>query len=223
MFLVRWHLSFTDNLKASWATIEKALREIECPNRKVAYNLAFKILNTKHFGLPQNRERVYIVGCRTSVALRPFKFPRGSPTPPLASCLDKQPCTDAHRPLSKTNMRNIKEAKAELREAGANPSAADVVVDIGSGTNRVNYMFDLCPTITKTRCASRDFYVLSKRRRLSMGEFARLQGFVPDDFNFAGIREREIGQMIGNSMSVPVLAAVLKEGLLVCGLAELSA
>jgi len=143
--------------------------------------------------------------------------------PPLHGFLDKHGLPEKDRPLSKTNARNLKQAEAELRDAGVRPSSVDVVVDIGSGTKRVNFMHDQCPTITKTRCASRDFYITSRRRRLSMHEFIRLQGFQEGDFDFTGTRERDIGQMVGNSMSLPVLAAVLKEGLLVCGLVELSA
>lgn len=208
----------------SWSRITNALRKITGPGMTVAYyDIAFKVLNSKNFGLPQNRERVYIVGCRKSVSTRAFKFPRGIPTPPLSSFLDKPGAIADNRPLSKTNKRNIRQAEAELTEAGVKPSSVDVVVDIGSGTKRVNFMHDLCPTITKTRCAARDFYITSQGRRLSMAEFLRLQGFAKDDFNFAGVRERHIGQMVGNSMSLPVLAAVLREGMLVCGLAVLSA
>lgn len=207
----------------SWSAIEHSLRDIKCPKQKAAYNISFKVLNSKDFGLAQNRERVYIVGCRASVANRLFQFPEPSRMPLLRSFLDKNAALEGDRPLSKTNARNIKQAEAELRDAGVKPSSVDVVVDIGSGTKRVNFMHGLCPTITKTRCASRDFYITSQRRRLSMREFLRLQGFQEADFNFAGVREREIGQMVGNSMSLPVLAAVLKEGLLVCGLVELNA
>ena len=209
--------------EASWSQIETSLRKITSPGTSLAhYNITFKVLKSKHLGLAQNRERVYIVGCRKSVSTRAFKFPRPLPTPSLSSFLDKHALMESDRPLSKTNKRNIMQAEAELREAGVQPSSVDVVVDIGSGTKRVNYMHDLCPTITKTRCSSRDFYITSQRRRLSMGEFLRLQGFVKEDFNFGDVREREVGEMVGNAMSLPVLAAVLKEGLLVCGLAELS-
>lgn len=39
------------------------------------YTVAWKMLNASHYGVPQNRERVFLVGCRDGT---PFKFP--SPT-----------------------------------------------------------------------------------------------------------------------------------------------
>ena len=37
------------------------------------YNLHDEVLNAKHFGLPQNRERIFIVGFKETVN---FEFPR---------------------------------------------------------------------------------------------------------------------------------------------------
>ena len=45
----------------------------------IGYAIFSKVFNSKDFGVPQNRERVYIVGFRNDVAgLNQFKFP----TPP---------------------------------------------------------------------------------------------------------------------------------------------
>jgi DNA (cytosine-5)-methyltransferase 1 len=40
------------------------------------YNLHFKVLNSKDFGLPQNRERVFLVGIRNDLPST-FRFPKG--------------------------------------------------------------------------------------------------------------------------------------------------
>jgi DNA (cytosine-5)-methyltransferase 1 len=42
------------------------------------YNVHWKVLNTKYFGLPQNRERVFIVGIRNDLP-NDFNFPVGFP------------------------------------------------------------------------------------------------------------------------------------------------
>lgn len=42
----------------------------------IGYNIHYKVLNTKDFGLPQNRERVFIIGFTD---FRLFNFPTGSP------------------------------------------------------------------------------------------------------------------------------------------------
>ncbi len=40
------------------------------------YNLHFTVLNTKDFGLPQNRERVFLIGIRNDLS-NEFRFPKG--------------------------------------------------------------------------------------------------------------------------------------------------
>ena len=49
---------------------------------KLGYNLYWKVLNSRDFGLPQNRERVYIVGSLLNID---FKFPEPPMTPTLVS------------------------------------------------------------------------------------------------------------------------------------------
>ena len=79
-------------------------------------------------------------------------------------------------------------------------------------------MHDLCPAITKSRAAGRDFWLMSAARRLTILELLRLQGFSSSDLDLHGVSERQVGAMVGNAMSVPVLSAVLQEGLRVCGM-----
>jgi DNA (cytosine-5)-methyltransferase 1 len=45
----------------------------------VGYNNYFKVLNAKDFGIPQNRERVFIVSIRKDVDTGAFEFPEGYP------------------------------------------------------------------------------------------------------------------------------------------------
>lgn len=40
-----------------------------------SYSIAYQILNTKDYGIPQNRERLYIVGIQKKILARPFTFP----------------------------------------------------------------------------------------------------------------------------------------------------
>ena len=42
---------------------------------ETGYTVYFQILNSKHFGVPQNRERVYIVAFRNDIDSSCFKFP----------------------------------------------------------------------------------------------------------------------------------------------------
>jgi len=201
----------------AWGKTLRSLQKISRPNGKRTYRVQYKVLNSRHFGLAQNRERVYLVGCSRAVATRKFRWPADMATPHLAKFLDKG-ASAVGRGLSATNRRNINEAVVKAKTAGLDPCSVDIVVDIGCSASRTNMMHDICPAITKSRAAGRDFWLMSASRRLTIDELLRLQGFSPGDLNLEGVSERQVGEMVGNAMSVPVLSAVLQEGLSVCGL-----
>lgn len=43
------------------------------------YNLYYRVLNAKHYGLPQNRERIFIIGIRPDVDDLSFRWPKAIP------------------------------------------------------------------------------------------------------------------------------------------------
>ena len=206
-----------------WEQTLLALKNIKCPAGKKVYDVQFKVLNSKHFGLAQHRPRIYLVGCSRSVATRKFQWPALTLAPSLGSFLDNNRSAveqklAVERKLSATNLRNINTAVKQVKDAGMDPRSVNISVDIGCGVSRFNMMHNLCPAITKTRAASRDFWRMSAARRLTMNELLRLQGLAAQDVDLDGLSERQVGEMVGNAMSVPVLSAVLQEGLSVCGM-----
>ncbi len=61
--------------------------------RSAGYTLHWMLLNASHYGIPQKRERVFIVGFRSKAAARRFRFPEAvsEQTPPsLRSVVDEQ-------------------------------------------------------------------------------------------------------------------------------------
>jgi DNA (cytosine-5)-methyltransferase 1 len=69
------------NKKQTFKTIKETLYQL-------GYNVHFKVLNAKKFGVPQNRERIYIVGFLDNVA---FNFPLDLNIPvKLGDILDEQ-------------------------------------------------------------------------------------------------------------------------------------
>lgn len=56
-------------------TFDLFIKELE----DYGYNVYWKVLNAKHYGIPQNRERVYCVIIRKDLDNRTFRFP--SPIP----------------------------------------------------------------------------------------------------------------------------------------------
>ena len=54
----------------TWAVMQEVFKELD-------YNFKFEVLNSKNYGVPQNRERIFVVGFRNDLELEePFEFPQ---------------------------------------------------------------------------------------------------------------------------------------------------
>ena len=57
----------------TWAKMQQVFMEL-------GYNFSFELLNAKNYGIPQNRERLFVVGFREDLVLeKPFEFPQPFP------------------------------------------------------------------------------------------------------------------------------------------------
>ena len=72
----------------------------------------------------------------------------------------------------------------------------------------VHGMLGRCPCLTRSRVGAGGHWVSSRSRLLTLEEMLALQG-MPADVRRAGISDRQMGFMIGNSMSVNVLERLL--------------
>ena len=195
--------------------------------RQAAYAIDYAILNSKNFGVPQTRERLYIVGRRVDhikvhgylnlVAAAVAK------PPALREFLGVKPAVDRTSspfPNKSLAANNLQLAMLKLKSEGLNAadSNVDAVVDLASGRG-VNVMNGICPTITRARGSCQGFYLTSIARRLSVQELCKLQGLDPATVNFEDVPESAIGALAGNAMTIPVLAAVIREALISTDLA----
>ena len=64
---------------------ESILKELRDMNK---YNVDWSLLNTKESGIPQSRQRVYIVGIRKDVDKGSFKWPEKIPMAALENFLE---------------------------------------------------------------------------------------------------------------------------------------
>tara|TARA_R100001163_G_scaffold65812_1_gene65165 strand:+ start:2656 stop:3858 length:1203 start_codon:yes stop_codon:yes gene_type:complete len=81
------------------------------PPENLGYHIYYKVLNTKDYGVPQNRERIFIVGFREDK--HSFKFPKKIPLKlSLADMLEKE--VDDKYFLSDTMVKGI--AKSNFKE-----------------------------------------------------------------------------------------------------------
>lgn len=168
------------------------------------YHLYHSVLNTKDYNLPQNRERVYIVGIRKDCQQRPFQFP--APVPLTKTIMDM---VDVHLPSAqRMEYSNITPHMQQVIDhAKINPKE-NWVINVNTGYEEfATKMLNVSPCLLAGNSA---FYVTSLQRKLTEREALRLQGF-PDSFKIDGISKSKIYKMAGNSMSVNVLMALFTE------------
>jgi len=223
--------------KATFDHIAEQLTSLTDKAGKYAYTVDWKVFNSQDFGVPQHRERLYIIGIRQSSIMLGMR--RSSliglvdtsrkPAPPLAKFLGitrlerkgvEELIKQDIRRFPQTAKRNLSNAMAEVKRANIDPSRSDIVVDLGNGRRDVvNMVHNHCPTITRTRGGRDDFYLISGPGRLTMVDYFKLQGLDPVKLNLDDIPYSALGQLAGNAMTIPVLAAVLRAALLFTGLA----
>jgi DNA (cytosine-5)-methyltransferase 1 len=171
----------------------------------------FKVLNARNYGVPQNRERIYIVGFREGGG--GFKFPSTTDdSKTIADIIEKVPVSSRYY-LSTTyvsSMRAHKERHAAKGngfgyEIRPHNGVANAIVCGGMGRERNllidNRQKDLVPT-TKIKGQINNEGI----RRMTPVEWERLQGF-PDNWT-EGVADVHRYKQLGNSVAVPVIYAI---------------
>ena len=173
------------------------------------YDLHYKILNSKDYGTPQNRNRIYIVGLRGS--RHPFLWPETETMPRLSLMLDGDPPANPPQlPTTLTGLRNYLKCAQVLREQGLSLNA-EAIGDFGSGfSGPGNVAIGYSPCLTKSRSEQNGYYCFSKRRFLTLSEYFRLQGIPPGRLSLpVGVTEAAARSMVGNSFTVSVVAKLI--------------
>lgn len=183
---------------------------------QIGYTVFHKILNSKDFGVPQNRERIYIVCFRNDICVSQFNFPKGNG---LKACIrdimEQAPISPKYY-LSDTYVETLRRHKARHEAAGHGfgyeirplDSIAGAIVCGGMGRER-NLLIDhrehsmIPETRIKGSINKEDI------RKMTPREWARLQGF-PDDYKLI-LADTHLYKQFGNSVTVNVISAIAKE------------
>ena len=86
------------------------------PFDNLGYNIHYQVLNTKNFGIPQNRERIFIVGIRDDDD-NTFRFPKEIPLKLKLKCI-LQNNVDSKFFLSEKNIEKLKEYNKRNKDNG---------------------------------------------------------------------------------------------------------
>ena len=174
-----------------------------------------EIMNAKNFGVPQNRERIFIVGFRKDLKIQDFYYPR--PEKLTKSFLDirEKDVVPTKYYLSKQYLKTLKEHRERHTSKGngfgyeiiPNDGISNAIVVGGMGKERNliydDRIFDYTPSTNIKGEVNREFI-----RKMTPREWARLQGF-PDKFKIV-VADAQAYKQFGNSVAVPAIKATAK-------------
>ena len=161
----------------------------------IGYTLRYTLLDAHRFGLPQRRERLFIVGTLGSV---PFEFPKQG-----------KPATHLHRLLQRDvpekyyysdEQRSRMAGRRDIERAKRSNRCCNFV-----DATHANALLSDPKGVEKNIVVEPD----GRWRRMTPREYARLQGF-PDTFKLHPTDSKAYRQL-GNSVAVPVVRAVAEK------------
>lgn len=182
----------------------------------LGYRVFSEVLNSKDFGVPQNRERVYIVAFRNEIAPDDFDFhslkKKTNQVPKIRDIMEHDTVSVKYY-LSTTYMETLRRHRArheakgngfgyEIRDLN---SIAGAIVCGGMGRERNliidDRITDFTPITHIKGTVNREGI-----RKMTPREWARLQGF-PDTFQLT-LADVHLYKQFGNSVTVPVIEAI---------------
>ena len=181
----------------------------------LGYKVFFKVLNSKDFGVPQNRERIYIVCFRNDIAPDTFEFPEGSKKKVCIRDIMEDAPIDSKYYLSDTYLNTLKAHKARHEAAGHGFGYVVRDLDGISGTivcggmgREGNLLKDERPHSMVPSTHIKGSINTESIRKMTPREWARLQGF-PDDFVLP-LADVHLYKQFGNSVTVNVIEAIAR-------------
>lgn len=205
--------------KGTFLKIVKALATMD-------YTVNWSIVNTQDHGIPQHRQRLWLVAIATDKIARPFSWPASvgiklTAESLLVPLLETE--SPMHLPDKVTQLRArslVKVAYKKLLKKGINPKVRTVFTDIGCSQKYATHSVDRMQCVTASRASGAGWWVSSRGRALNLVELFHFQGVIDDipDWKALNISDRRMAHMLGNSMSLNVCERVLRAALLSAGL-----
>lgn len=171
------------------------------------YKVTKEVLNSMtHANVPQNRERVFVVGFRDSKKLADFKFPKEVElTKTIHDCLETAKTADEFY-YTEEKYACAKELKASMKNK-------DTIYQWRRHYVRENKS-NACPTLTANMGTGGHNVPLVLDsfgiRKLTPRETANFQGF-PKTFKLPKLANSKLYHQFGNSVTVPLIGKIAKE------------
>lgn len=175
-----------------------------------------EIVNAMNFGVPQHRERVYIVGFRRDQNVENFTYPQPTDKTKTFADIKEKEVVSAKYYLSTQYVKTLVAHKERHAAKGngfgyaiiPDDGVANAIVVGGMGRERNlvidHRLEDFTPVTNIKGEVNRDGI-----RKMTPREWARLQGF-PDKF-LISVADASAYKQFGNSVAVPAIQATAKE------------
>lgn len=192
----------SDKYGRTFETILNAFNELD-------YDIHWKVLNSNDYGIPQNRERIFIVGIRKDLK-QSFEFPEK-----IIHNKKMKDFLDEHDDVPPELFLDVKDITK--KEGRVSKNALLKQTHIWSGTafeqeRRIYSIDKACPCIlNKSRAPKISYFKddIEYYRFLSIKETLRLQGFSSEFKNTIG--DNQMLMRVGNTITVDVNVEILKK------------
>lgn len=185
----------------TFKVIEETLTEL-------GYHIKSKVLNSMEYGnVPQNRERIYIVGFKDPAKTEAFEFPEPIQLTTKITDILEPEVDEKYYYNGKPLYEKLKDEVNEVGQVyqwrrryvrknkkGVSPT---LTANMGMGGHNVPIIYDG-----------------KGIRKLTPRECFRIQGF-PDDYKLPELADSALYKQAGNSVSVPVLQRIAEQMMLV--------
>ncbi|OGL72045.1 DNA (cytosine-5-)-methyltransferase [Candidatus Uhrbacteria bacterium RIFCSPHIGHO2_02_FULL_53_13] len=166
------------------------------------YHVKYKILNASHYGVPQKRERVFIVGFKGKKAFEKFEFPEPvtEKTPiPISSILIQEKEIEEKFYFSEKAVKGMNSSKhAKTMNKGRAQKPHEPCNTVGAHLSKVS-LNSTDPVLC----------IQGRYRMFTPREVARIQSF-PDNFTLSGSKTINY-KALGNAVAPVVMWHVTKK------------
>jgi DNA (cytosine-5)-methyltransferase 1 len=175
-----------------------------------------QIINAKNFGVPQNRERIFIVGFRNDLGITDFSYPEPNEDNPTINDILEENEVSVKYYLSEVYLETLRSHRMRHETKGngfgyeiiAGDGIANAVVCGGMGRERNliidHKLRDFTPVTNIRGEVNREGI-----RKMTPREWARLQGF-PDNYRIL-VSDAQAYKQFGNSVAVPAIQATAQK------------
>lgn len=175
-----------------------------------------QILNARNFGVPQNRERIFIVGFRNDLGIEEFEYPEPTNQKVAFEDVKEEEKVSVKYYLSDTYLNTLVKHKQRHESKGngfgyeiiPDDGTANAVVCGGMGRERNLVYDDRLEDFTPVTHIKGE---VNRQgiRKMTPREWARLQGF-PDNY-IIPVADASAYKQFGNSVAVPAIQATAEQ------------